>query len=68
MPDDYWDHYAAIVQSLGLDEVMEAAHRVVRPEAVVWLVVGCRETIEEPIRRGGFGDIRILDNDGLPLS
>ena len=64
LPDDYWDTYAASIRALTEDEIRQAAVDVVRPEALVWVVVGDRAKIEADIRELGFGEIVLLDADG----
>ena len=44
----------------------EAARGVVRPENLVWLVVGDRNQVEADIEALGIADIEILDADGNP--
>ena len=64
LPDDYWDTYAASIRALTEDEIRQAAVDVVRPEALVWVVVGDRAKIEAGIRELGLGEIVLLDADG----
>ena len=64
LPDDYWDTYAGSVRALTEDEIRQAAVDVVRPEALVWVVVGDRAKIEDGVRALGFGEIVLLDADG----
>jgi len=68
LPDDYWDDYADEVRGLSLDEVMQAADSVIRPDNLVWIVVGDREQIESRIRELELGEITLLDADGNPLT
>ena len=64
--DDYFDRYADRVRSLNIEDVAEAARGVVRPENLVWLVVGDRNQVEADIEALGIADIEILDADGNP--
>ncbi|MDD9890887.1 MAG: pitrilysin family protein [Gammaproteobacteria bacterium] len=64
--DDYFDRYADRVRSLNIEDVAEAARGVVRPENMVWLVVGDRSRVEAEIKELGIADIEILDADGNP--
>ena len=64
--DDYFDRYAERVRSLNIEDVAEAARGVVRPENLVWLVVGDRNQVEADIEALGIADIEILDADGNP--
>jgi len=67
LPDDYWDSYADKVRSLSLQQVNVAADSVIRPDNLVWVVVGDREKIESPIRELELGEITMLDTDGKPV-
>ncbi len=64
LPDDYYDTYPEKIRGLGLDEVAQAARKVVHPDRLIWIVVGDREKVESGIRELGFGEIRLIDSDG----
>ena len=64
LPDDYWDSYADRVRSLSVEQVAKAAEAVVKPDRLLWVVVGDREKIEPRIRELGIGEITLLDADG----
>jgi len=38
----------------------------IRPDSLVWVVVGDRSKIEAPIRQLGLGEVKFLDADGNP--
>jgi zinc protease len=63
-PDNYFDVYPEKIRSLQLSQVTAAAKKVLRPDRLVWVVVGDREKIEPGIRELGYGDIRLIDADG----
>ena len=64
LQDDYWNNYAESVLSLDLDRIENAAEEVVRPENLVWIVVGDRAVIEEGIAALNLGEIHVIDADG----
>ena len=64
LPDNYWNEYADMVRSLSDDQVNKAAKDVIRPDNMVWVVVGDRKEIEGKIRDLGYGDIVMMDADG----
>ena len=64
LPDDYWNNYAENVRGLSLDQINEAADGVIKPEQLVWVVVGDREQIESRIRELELGEITLLDVEG----
>jgi len=67
LPTDYWDSYAGRVRSLTLKDANDAAVQVVRPENLVWVIVGDRKKIEKGIRDLNLGEIRFIDPDGNPV-
>ncbi len=64
LPDDYWDTYADNVRNLSLEQIAEAADEVIKPDNLLWVVVGDREKIEPRIRELELGEIIHLDADG----
>ncbi len=66
-PDDYWATYPARVRALTLADMAESARALVRPESVVWVVVGDRAKIEAGVREAGLGEVRFIDADGQPV-
>jgi zinc protease len=67
LPDNYWEEYPEMVRSLSEDQVADAAKTVVRPDNMVWVVVGDRAKIEEGISELEFGEIILMDADGNVL-
>ena len=67
LPEDYWANYAANMRTLQAPQLAGAAGKFIRPDDVVWLVVGDLKKIEPGIRALGWGDIVVLDNDGKPV-
>ena len=68
LPLDYYDHYASAVRALTVSDLNKAAHEVVRPNNLVWVVVGDRAKIEPGIRALNLGAVRLLDADGHPVT
>ena len=67
LPDDYYDTYTERVRSLNVSQVSEAAQQVVKPDNLVWIVVGDRAVIEDKIRALNLGEVYIMDGDGNVL-
>ena len=67
LPDDYWDTYAQNVRDVTADDIAAAAEQIIKPDNLVWVVVGDREKIESRIRELELGEITLLDVDGNPL-
>ena len=67
LPDDYWDTYPDKVRGLSDGQISAAAADTLKPDGMVWVVVGDRAKIEPGIRELGFGDIILMDADGNVL-
>ncbi|HEU4588593.1 MAG TPA: pitrilysin family protein, partial [Gemmatimonadales bacterium] len=66
LDDRYYDTYADRVRAVTAPQVVAAAAQVVRPDHLVWVIVGDRAKIEAGIRELNLGEIRIIDADGKP--
>ena len=64
LPDDYWDHYANNVRNVTADQVNDSADDVIKPDNLIWVVVGDRDKIESRVRELELGEITFLDGDG----
>lgn len=65
--DTYYQTYADKIRGLKLADVTAAAKKVVRPENLVWVVVGDRAKIEAGVRELNFGELRVIDAEGNPV-
>jgi zinc protease len=68
LPDDYFTTYPGKVRALSVTDLSRAAKEVVRPDRLVWVIVGDRAKIESGIRDLAWGDIQFLDADGRRLT
>jgi zinc protease len=68
LPDDYWSVFADRVNSLDVPQVIEAANTYIRPDDIVWVVVGDLKKIEPGLRELEFDEIRLIDADGVPIT
>jgi zinc protease len=66
LPLDYWETYPGRVKDMSLTDANAAAVQVVRPENLVWVIVGDRSKIEKGVRDLNLGEVRFLDTDGNP--
>jgi zinc protease len=64
LPDNHFQTYPEKIRSLKLGDVANVAKEMVKPENLVWIVVGDREKIEAGVRELGFGEIKLIDSDG----
>jgi len=67
LPDDYWDTYAQSVRNLSQEQIIAAADQVIKPNNMIWVVVGDKARIESRIRELELGEIILLDVDGNVL-
>ncbi|MGB7219910.1 MAG: pitrilysin family protein, partial [Vicinamibacterales bacterium] len=66
--DDYFGTYSRRVRTLGERELDQAARKFIRPDEVVWLVVGDLKLVEAGIRELNLGEVVRLDDDGRPVT
>ena len=67
LPENYYETYAGKVQALELSDINAAAERVVKPDRLVWIVVGDLAKVEAGIRELDFEEIHHMDPDGNVL-
>ncbi|MDH3492423.1 MAG: insulinase family protein [Acidobacteriota bacterium] len=67
LPDDYWAHYAKNVRSLTEADLAKAGKVFVRPDELIWIIVGDLKKIEAGVRELDYGEIIKLDQDGNPV-
>ncbi len=65
-PQDYFDTYPGRVKGLTLEQVSKAAKDALRPEGVVWVVVGDGAKVAPKLKELGYGQVRLIDADGNP--
>ena len=61
---DFYQKYSTQVQKLALEDLAKAAKKILRPDALTWVVVGDRAQIEPKIRELGIADVFVIDADG----
>jgi zinc protease len=64
LPENYWSNYSTGLRALTEPQLAAAAQKFVRPNEVVWIVVGDLSKIEKGIRDLGYGEIVKLNADG----
>jgi zinc protease len=65
LPQDHWQSYARNVRALTEAQFAAASKKFVRPDEVIWIVVGDLRKVETGIRELGFGEVIRLDADQL---
>ena len=68
LPIDYWTKYAGNLRTLTEAQLAGATSKFVRPDDVIWIVVGDLRKVEAGIRELGYGEVVRLDADGKPQS
>jgi zinc protease len=63
LKDNYYQDYAAKMKALQTKEVQDIAKEVIKPEQLVWVVVGDRSKIETSLKELGY-EIKLIDGDG----
>jgi zinc protease len=67
LPDNHFQTYPDKVRALRLDDLQNAARKVIHPDRLIWVVVGDRAKIESGIRDLKLGEVQLLDADGRPV-
>ena len=68
LPEDYYETFAGKVLDLDLADIERAAASIVKPDSMVWVVVGDLAKIEAGVRELGFGKVQRLSPEGEPLN
>jgi len=63
LKDTYYQDEAAKLKALQLKEIQDIANKVIKPEQLVWIVVGDRTKIETSLKELGY-EIKLIDGDG----
>ncbi|MEP7244116.1 MAG: pitrilysin family protein [Gammaproteobacteria bacterium] len=67
LKDTYWNDYVGEVNAMTPAKLAAAAQKLVRPEALTWVVVGDLSKIEASVRKLNLGEVQVLDADGKVL-
>ncbi|MBI1931949.1 MAG: insulinase family protein [Ignavibacteriales bacterium] len=62
-PEDYFETYASKINALSLQDINNAASKVLKPEKIDWVVVGDKAQVEENLKQLGM-EIKLIDTDG----
>ncbi|MFZ1699274.1 MAG: pitrilysin family protein [Pyrinomonadaceae bacterium] len=64
---DYFSTYSGNIAKLSLNDLNQAASTVVKPNSLVWVIVGDLAKVESGIRALNIGDVHVIDADGKPI-
>ncbi len=67
LADDYYATYPQKVLALSRADISAIARKLLRPDRLVWIVVGDRAKIEKELAGLGLGPVRLLDANGNPV-
>ena len=68
LPDDYWNKYADLVSAVSVEETNTTARAELKPDQLIWIVVGDLGEIESEVRALGLGELDLMDADGRLLT
>jgi zinc protease len=68
LDDRYYDTFAEKVRAQKIEGLTRVAGEVIHPDQLVWVVVGDRSKIEAGLRELNFGEIRLINGDGKPIT
>ena len=68
LPDNYWDQYSLNVRNLTKERLNNAAISIIKPDNLIWVIVGDRSEIEEKIKALDINEIKILNTNGEEIS
>lgn len=64
LADNYFNTLVDEVNALTPQQLAQAAARMIHPDALTWVIVGDLAKIEEPVRKLGFGEVKVLNAEG----
>jgi zinc protease len=68
LPFDYIKQREAMVKNMTLDEHKALSQKYLRPDELVFVIVGDKETQFAKLKELGLGDPILLDKDGKPVT
>ena len=67
LPDNHWANYASNVRALSEPQLASAAQKFIRPDELIWIVIGDMRKVEKEVRSLGWGEVMLLNSDGFPV-
>ena len=67
LPNDYIKDQEDIVSEMSVERHNELVHKYIRPDEMIYLVVGDAKTQLDGLKSLGFGDPILLDAHGIPF-
>ena len=63
LSDDYFDTYAGKINSLTTNDIINASKKVIKPNGIIWVVIGDKSKIEAGVKELGY-EVKYIDGDG----
>lgn len=67
LSDDYWATYGNDMRKLTEADLAKAGKKFVKPDEIIWIIVGDLKKIEKGIRELNYGEVIKLDADANPM-
>ena len=67
LPEDYYASYVSKIEDVTADEIAEAAEKYIRPDKMLYVIVGDAKSIEAGVRELNLGEVHVIDLDGNPV-
>ena len=62
---EYLEAYGQRINAITLDDIQENADKVLKPDAMTWVIVGDLAEIEDKIRELNLGEVTILSEEDI---
>jgi zinc protease len=66
LPDNYYKTYSEKVKNLNVNDVSEAAEKIIKPGNMIWIVVGDQSKIEKGIKDLGY-EIKVINSEAQEI-
>jgi len=63
LPDDYIIEHERVIRELTLDQHRQLARKYIKPDQMIYLVVGDAKTQLEPLKKLGLGEPILIENE-----
>ncbi|NRA30728.1 MAG: insulinase family protein [Parvularculaceae bacterium] len=64
-PDNYPETLPERYRALSTEDLQKAAADVIRPDEIIWLIIGDAEQIKSSVESAGIGDVSVMDMSDL---
>jgi zinc protease len=61
LPDNYFETYPQVIRAQTLGDLSDAAKAMLKPDNMIWVIVGDAEKIEPGLKELGLGEIEKVD-------